>query len=344
MSAESSGSRNARALRALPGTRSDAELADPSRSSAPLPSANGVARSAGRRRAPRRRLLRSARLNGLLFTLPVVLVLALVVALPLIQALYYSFTNWDGSDAKWVGLQNYATFFADADFQRILVNSVLILLSVPVGMILPFVTAYLLSSGLPGGKLFRAVIFAPTALSWVVIGLVSRQFFSNGGAINSLLGAVGLGSLQSNWLAGSTGSLVAVLVTFNAAVFGVNTIIFLTGLSALDRSMIEAARVDGASGARILVSIVMPPMRRFVEFVFVITVVLSFTGLFGLIYVMTGGGPGSSTTTLEFAVWKIAFASGNFGLAAALGVCLMLLTLGVIGAVRLFSRNGKQES
>jgi ABC-type sugar transport system permease subunit len=73
-------------------------------------------------------------------------------------------------------------------------------------------------------------------------------------------------------------------------------------------------------------------------------VVVSFTGLFALIYVMTAGGPGNSTTTLEFAVWKIAFASGDFGLAAALGVTLMALTLAVIAVVRLISRRGVQEA
>jgi ABC-type sugar transport system permease subunit len=211
-------------------------------------------------------------------------------------------------------------------------------------MVFSFVTAYLLSSGMPGGKLFRTVIFAPTALSWVVVGLVARQFFSDRGAINGVLDLLGLDGLALNWLADPTAALIAVLLTFNAAMFGVNTIIFITALATLDRSMIEAARVDGASSTRILVSIVLPAMRRFVEFVFIITVVVSFTGLFALIYVMTAGGPGNSTTTLEFAVWKIAFASGDFGLAAALGVTLMVLTLAVIAVVRLISRRGVQEA
>jgi multiple sugar transport system permease protein len=136
-------------------------------------------------------------------------------------------------------------------------------------------------------------------------------------------------------------AMVALLITFNAAVFGVNTVIFLTALSTIDRSTVEAARLDGASEFRILIAIILPAVRRFVEFVFIITMVASFTGIFGLIYVMTGGGPGSSTMTLEFAVWRRALSTGAFGPGAAIGVSLMLLILVVIGAVRAISRTGE---
>lgn len=303
----------------------------------PASRAAGRSQEASRERGRSLSQKRSLHVNGVLFTLPAIAILFLVVVVPLVQAIYYSFTNWNGNTADFVGVRNYASVFIDADLQRTLVNSLCLVASIPVGMVLPFVTAYLLSS-VPGSKLLRSIIFAPTALSWVVIGLVARSFFATEGPINAGLDLVGLEGLALNWLANPTAALVAVLITFNLSIFGVNTIIFLTGLSTLDKSMIEAARVDGASGSRILFSIVLPAMRRFVEFVFIITVVLSFTGLFGLIYVMTAGGPGSATTTLEFAVWKRAFASGDFGLAAALGLVLMVLILISIGAARLFSR------
>lgn len=286
---------------------------------------------------------RSARVHGFVFTLPALVLLALFVVAPLSQGIYYSFTNWDGAVATWVGFDNFVSLARNPDLRRTLLNSVYILVSIPVGMVLPFATAYLLSSGIRGARLLRIVIFAPTSLSWVVIGLVARGFFASDGPVNGILNSVGLQQLANNWLASPTSALIAVLITFNAAVFGVNTVIFLAGFATVDRSMIEAARVDGASSLRILVSIVLPVMRRFVEFVFVITVVVSFTGLFALIFVMTGGGPGSATTTLEFAVWQSAFSSGDFGLAAALGLVLLLLTVGVIGLVRLVSR-GRDES
>ena len=208
----------------------------------------------------------------------------------------------------------------------------------PFGLVPPFITAYLLHKEIKGNKLFRAIIFAPTALSWVVIGMVGRQFFSNQGPINSLLALVGLGDVAPNWLADGNFALAAVILTFNAALFGINTIIFLTGLATVDRSTIEAAWLDGATELQVVWYVILPAMRRFVEFVIIITVVTSFTGLFGMIFVMTGGGPGSSTLTLDFAVWRRAFSTGAFGAGAAIGILLMLVTLLAIGLVRVLMR------
>jgi multiple sugar transport system permease protein len=263
-----------------------------------------------------------------------VLLVAGVLGVPLLQALFYSFTNWNGATASFVGLRNYANIFVDPDLRRSLVNSGLILASIPFGMVLAFVTAYLLNVGVTGSRPMRSAIFAPTALSWVVIGIVARQFFASNGGINALLQSVGLGLFAHNWLADPVTAMIAVLVTFNAAVFGINTIIFLTALSTIDKSTIEAARIDGASELTILFAIVFPAVKRFIEFVFIITMVVSFTGLFGLIYVITGGGPGLATMTLEFAVWKRALSTGAFGSGAAIGVALMALVLFMIFLTR----------
>ena len=278
---------------------------------------------------------------GLLFALPAVLLVLAITVVPLAQAGYYSFTDWNGATAAWTGLHNYRNMLADAELKQALINSALILASIPIGMAPAFVTAYLLSRSGRGNGLLRAIIFAPTALSWVVIGVVARQVFAADGAVNSTVAALGLDGLVVNWLASPSTAMIAVLLTFNAAVFGVNTVIFLTGLSTVDRSTIEAARIDGASETRILISIILPALRRFVEFVFVITMVSSFTGIFGLIYVMTGGGPGSSTLTLEFAVWRRALSTGAFGPGAAIGISLMLLILIVIAVVRRFARSAE---
>lgn len=279
----------------------------------------------------------AARLNGVLFILPAAVLVGLVILLPLAQAAWYSFTSWNGAQANWTGLANYTNIFADPELRRSFINSLLLFVSVPVGLIPPFVTAYLLSKDIPGNRLFRAIIFAPTALSWVVIGMVGRQVFSAQGPINAVFRLFGLEA--PNWLAEGNYALLAVVLAFNAAIFGINTIIFLTGLSTVDRSTIEAAWLDGASELRVLWHVILPAMRRFVEFVMIITVVTSFTGLFGMIYVMTGGGPGSATLTLDFAVWRRAFSTGAFGAGAAIGITLMIVTLLAIALVRLLMRN-----
>ena len=276
---------------------------------------------------------------GLMFALPAIILVVAITVIPLAQAGYYSFTDWNGATANWTGLRNYQNIVRDPELRQALINSGLIMLSIPFGMAASFVTAYMLSRGVVASGLLRSLIFAPTALSWVVIGVVARQVFANDGPLNNGLSAVGLDALTMNWLASPATAMIALLFVFNAAVFGVNTVVFLTAMSTIDRSTIEAARIDGASETRILIEIILPAVRRFVEFVFIITMVASFTGIFGLIYVMTGGGPGSATLTLEFAVWRRALSTGAFGPGAAIGISLMMLVLLVIAVVRRFSRS-----
>ena len=115
---------------------------------------------------------------------------------------------------------------------------------------------------------------------------------------------------------------------------GTNTIIFLTGMATLDPSLHEAARVDGAGPLSIFWHITLPQLKRFVQFAFIMTVISAFTALFSLIFVMTGGGPGYGTTTLEFFVYQTAFAKGEFGEGALLGVVLFVI-MAFIGAVQL---------
>lgn len=282
-----------------------------------------------------------AGVTGALFVLPAMLLVTLIVLLPLAQALYYSFTDWNGLRHNWIGLANYANVLADPELRQSLTNSIILFASVPFALILPFVTAYLLSKQLPGNRLFRTIIFAPTALSWVVIGIVGQQFFSIQGPINFLAGSFGWKA--PNWLADSSFALGAVTLTFHSAIFGLNTIIFLTGLSTIDHSTIEAARIDGASELGVVRYIIAPAMRRYIAFVAILTVVISFTGLFGMLFVMTGGGPGAATMTLDFAVWRRAFSAGAFGTGAAIGITLMAVTLVGIALVRLVLRNGSDE-
>jgi multiple sugar transport system permease protein len=271
---------------------------------------------------------------GLLFSIPALVLVAAFLGLPIYQAMYYSMTQWDGIVAKWIGPNAYTAEFKNPIFWRVLENNALLLIAVPVAILLPMGIAYLLNDKVVGWKFFRTVYFLPTAISWVVIGMVSLRFFAQQGLLNGLLKAFGLGFINTDMLSSEKGALAAVGITFIWSMVGTNTIIFLTGMATLDVSLYEAARMDGAGSFRIFRSITLPQLKRFIQFSFIITVISAFTALFSLIFVMTGGGPGFGTTTLEFFVYQSAFARGNFGTGAMLGVILFFI-MAILGSAQI---------
>jgi len=287
-----------------------------------------------RRAAGRSRLAARRRRAGILLSLPAVIVVVALLGLPIGQAVYYSMTTWDGITATWIGPSTYTSALTDPIFWRVLENNGLLLLAIPFAIGIPLGIAALLNEHVRGWRFFRSVYFLPTAVSWVVIGMVAVQFFALNGLLNRMLADIGLKSLQTNALAGQRSALVALAITFIWSMLGTNTIIFLTGLATLDPTLLEAARVDGLNRRQIFFRVTLPLLKRFVQFSFVITVISAFSALFSLIFVMTSGGPGFGTTTLEFFVYQSAFSNGDFGTGALYGIILFVIMI-VVGLVQL---------
>jgi len=280
------------------------------------------------------RLARRRRRAGIMLSLPAVIVVVGLLAIPIGQAVYYSFTSWDGITATWIGPSAYVSALTDPIFWRVIENNALLLLSIPFAIGIPLAIAALLHEHVRGWRFFRSVYFLPTAISWVVIGMVAVQFFALSGLMNKMLAAVGLSALQTDMLAGQYTALAAVAITFIWSMLGTNIIIFLTGMATLDQTLIEAARVDGLSRWQIFSRVTVPLLKRFIQFSFVITVISAFSALFSLIFVMTNGGPGFGTTTLEFFVYQTAFSQGQFGTGALYGMILFVIMI-IVGLVQL---------
>jgi multiple sugar transport system permease protein len=270
----------------------------------------------------------------MLLSAPAIVLVLGLLGLPIAQAVYYSFTNWDGLTSTWIGLDGYISVLTDPTFWRVLLNNTELLVSVPVSLIFGLVVAVLVHEQVWGWRFFRSLYFLPTAISWVVIGMVSSRVFAQQGVLNDLLGQLGLGGLKSDLLSSEQGALFVIAVTFVWSTLGTNMIIFLTGLATLDTSVHEAARCDGASAFRTFLYVTLPQLKRYILFASTITIISAFTGLFSLIFVMTGGGPGYGTTTLEFFVYQTAFTKGAFGTGALLGVLLFII-MAVVGVVQL---------
>jgi multiple sugar transport system permease protein len=168
-------------------------------------------------------------------------------------------------------------------------------------------------------------------VSWVVIAFVARRFFDpdKQGILRSLLDHTGLGFWHPDLLSHEHSALIAVMITFVWSVFGTNMIIFLAGMSTIDQEIYDAARVDGAGGFTVMTRVTFPLLKRFVQLAFIISLITAFSALFSLIIVMTNGGPGYGTTTLEFFIYEQAFTENNFGVGATAGVVLFLLVFAV---------------
>ncbi len=282
------------------------------------------------------RLKRSQRRAGLVFILPLVVLELTLLVLPIAQTVFYSFTDWNGLTWKWLGLQNYERLFTDSTFWRVVANNVLLLLSIPVAILIPLGVAFLLNEHVRGWRFFRSIYFLPTAISWVVIGMVAVRVFASQGILNGLFDVVHL-PVHLNLLGAELTAMLAVIITFIWSTFGTNTIIFITGMATLDREIYDAAKVDGAGSFATFWRITIPMLMRFVQFAFIVTLITAFTALFSLIFVMTGGGPGYGTTTLEFYVYQQAFSVGVFGYGAAIGVVLSLIVFAIsLGQTRIF--------
>lgn len=260
----------------------------------------------------------------MLFVLPAVLIYVLLLALPIVQTFWYSLSDWNGITSTFLGLDNYKRLFADPTFWRVVLNNIFLLAAIPLAIVIPLLVAFLLNQKVFGWRFFRSVYFLPTAISWVVIGIVAARLFAARGILNSLIAALGI-DIQTDMLASEYTAMVAVIITFIWSVFGTNTIIFITGMATLDRDVYEAARVDGAGSWQLFRHVTIPLLMRFIQFAFILTLITGFTALFSLIFVMTTGGPGFGTTTLEFYVYQSAFSNGAFGYAAAIGVVLFVV-------------------
>lgn len=276
---------------------------------------------AARRRTLRRRTV----LLGWATAAPAILVLAVLIWLPVASTVQHSFTDWNGFTENWVGLDNYADLFVTGEFFALFRTNLVFLASIPVLLVLCVAVSVIIHDRIPGWRLFRSVYYIPTVLSSAVVGLLASIMFSPRGAINTALENIGLGDLGRDWL-GQTGSAFTVLIlVFFWQSLGQGVLVFLAGLSTVPAELIEAAEVDGAGWWRRLFSIILPLLSPTTAYFVLTNVIYVMVDLFALVYVTTGGGPGRSTTPIDYMIYLKAFQQGQLGAASALAVLLLII-------------------
>lgn len=261
---------------------------------------------------------------GWLFLLPALLLFGLFLFFPLGFAVYMSFTQWGMiGQPRWIGLANYVDLFRDPVFWTALKNTLIYTLSVPVKVALALLIAVALNMKVRALGLFRASFFFPQVISMVVVGILWQWMFSPSyGLINFALGALGLP--QQSWLTRTDAAILVIIVAGIWRGLGNNLLIFLAGLQAIPASLYEAASVDGATGWQQFRHITVPLLRPTTLFVLIITMIGSFK-VFDLVYTITGGGPGYSTTVMVQYVYQEAFQRFQMGYASAAAMVLFLI-------------------
>lgn len=263
------------------------------------------------------------------FVLPQIVLMATFVFWPVVMLIYYSTTKYDGiSEPQPVGLDNYRFLFSWNDFHQILINNAVLIAGVFIWVAVPFVLAIAIFPMRNSG-LIRAILYVPAMLPPIIVGGIFRIVLANDGPINSGLKSVGMGFLAPEWFTDPNFVLVTIILVITWATAGSGILFYSSGLAAISPSYIEAAQLDGVNKWQMIWYIYRPALRPITRFWILLLTVTTVTGFFPWIYGLTQGGPGVSSTTLDYAIYVSLNRGGELGRGAAIAVIAMVF-VGVI--------------
>ncbi|GAA1220656.1 MULTISPECIES: sugar ABC transporter permease [Streptomyces] len=286
---------------------------------------------------------------------------AVFVIWPFVQSIYYSFTDWTGlsPDFKMVGFANYKRMFEDDVFWKSLQHSVLLALLLPLvtlGLALFF--AFMLNvggrrrkgtaiTGVRGSGFYKIAYFFPQVLSIAIVAILFRFAFNpNDGVINGTLKAIGLGSIQPDWLGDPNFALWCVMAVLVWSTVGFFVVLFSAGMASIPKDFYEAALLDGASRFTTFFKITLPLLWDTVQSGWVYMGILALGAeAFASVQIMTvgPGGPAYSTTVLPLYVYQSAFRDANAAYATTIGVALLIVTLLFAAVVMRLGRRERLE-
>ncbi len=287
----------------------------------------------------RQRSLESDGAAPYVFIAPLMALLAAFIVYPVIMNVVVSFTSWKGYGPwKWVGLANYRNMIADPQFWTSLKNTGLMILYIPLSTIATVLIAALLREGINGWKAYRAILYVPNLLGYVLMGVIFSIYLRDEGPVNAAIQAVTGKTVRF---------LIDPIIAVNAVGFlhvvwlhlGFGLIYFLAAMNGVDSSIYEAAIIDGSGFWRTLFSVTIPSVRFALEFWIVFNFIEVFARMFPFIHALTQGGPGYSTFTLEYGIYIAAFSKFKVGYSSAWAVVLFLFCAAIsVAQVRLMRR------
>lgn len=268
-----------------------------------------------------------------LFLLPAAILFSVFVAYPIIYNLQASMMHWDGvNQGTPAGLSNYASLFSDRIFHKTLVDTGLwIVLTIIPQSTIGFLLALALNSKIPGRTLYRVLFFIPVVISPIVIGIVWQRILDPyRGITSSLSHTLGIEALNQSWL-GQPSTAIYTVIFINVWQWsGYSMLFYLAGLQQIDQSILEAARIDGASYWRTVRSVIFPMLKP-THLSLVLLSVIGSLKTFELVYATTQGGPNHASEMIPTYTFQLAFRLQNVGYAATVSVILLVLAICAAG-------------
>lgn len=268
-------------------------------------------------------------LSGWLFILPSVIGFGILTLVPILFSLVISFTDWNFleglANLRFIGFSNYREMWSDRWFTDSLINNMIFTaVTVPVTMALSLLTAIGLNKGVFFKNPIRLMVFMPYISSVVAISIVWGILFNpSQGPINGILQQLGIQD-PPGWLASTTWALPAIILISIWANIGYNMVIYLAGLQNIAKDLYEAAKIDGAGPVAGFFHITLPSLSPTTFFVLITSIIHSFQ-VFATVFIMTQGGPGTSTSVLTFYIYQAGFSFYRMGYASAMAWILFIL-------------------
>jgi raffinose/stachyose/melibiose transport system permease protein len=261
-----------------------------------------------------------------LYLLPALLAFGAFVLAPLVHAAWISLFSWDGvTPGTWVGLSNYKAVVSDGELRAAFGHALILigfyaLLPILIGLAL---AAALSRTRVRGLTAWRTVLFLPQVIALVVVAVMWRMIYQPTGWLGSFTLALPSVGLVGTWIE-----------------YGLAMVLFTAGVQKIPQSLYDAARVDGAGPLREFLAVTLPGLRGELAVALTLTTIAALRN-FDLVYLTTGGGPGTSTSVPAFEVYNRAFRGGDVGTAAAIGVCVAVL---IFVLVLLFNRVAERQA
>lgn len=266
---------------------------------------------------------------GWLFIIIAVMAISIFYFYPMVRALLLSFQSGMGANLEYVGLDNYTRLFSDPTFQSALFNTFLyLIIQVPVMIVLALLFSVLLNNpALKFRGFFRTAIFLPAVTSLVAYSVVFKFMFGVDGIVNQFLVDFSIISEPINWLSDSLWAKVIIIIAITWRWTGYNMIFYLSALQNVDKSIYEAAKIDGASSFQQFIKITIPLLKPIILFTSIMSTIGTLQ-IFDEVMNITGGGPGNATLSISQYIYNLSFEyTPDFGYASTVSYVIVVLVV-----------------